>query len=191
MNAFYTTEELLSLGFQAVGESVLISRKCSIYQADKISLGHHVRIDDFTVLSGGSGIHIGSYVHIACFCGLFGGGGIHIGNFSTLSSRCAVYSVSDDFSGSSMTNPTVPIEFKSGLTCKPVRIGDHVVVGTNSTILPGVCLNEGVAIGAHTLIKENCDPWTIYAGNPARKLKDRNQNAKTQAEPLEEALKRT
>ncbi|CAN5739478.1 acyltransferase [soil metagenome] len=177
MNSFYTSEELRSIGFQSVGENVQVSRKCSIYQADKISLGNHVRIDDFTVLSGGSGIEIGSYVHIACFCGLFGGGGIRIGDFSGLSSRCVIYSVSDDFSGATLIGPVVPAKYR-GVVCKPVNIEDHVIIGTNSTVLPGVTIHEGVAIGAHSLIRNSCDRWSIYYGSPAKKIKSRNQTAK-------------
>jgi galactoside O-acetyltransferase len=182
---FYSVEELNNMNFASLGDDVQISRKCSIYQHSKIRLGNHVRIDDFTVLSGGMGLEIGNYVHIACFCALYGGGGISIGNYSTLSSRCAVYSVSDDFSGCSMTNPTVPLALKPGIINKRVTIAAHVVVGTNSTVLPGVTLHDGVAIGAHSLIKHDCDSWSIYAGSPARKLRVRSQIAGALASQLE------
>ena len=52
MNSFYSPEELKSLELKEYGENVLISRKCSIYGAENIRLGSHVRIDDFCVLSG-------------------------------------------------------------------------------------------------------------------------------------------
>ena len=63
MDSFYSPEELKALGLKEYGEDVRISRKCSIYGAGKISLGSHVRIDDFCLLSGK--ISLGSYVHIA------------------------------------------------------------------------------------------------------------------------------
>ena len=63
MDSFYSPEELKALGLKEYGEDVRISRKCSIYGAGNISLGSHVRIDDFCLLSGK--ISLGSYVHIA------------------------------------------------------------------------------------------------------------------------------
>jgi dTDP-4-amino-4,6-dideoxy-D-glucose acyltransferase len=178
----YSREELAGLGLASFGPDVHISRKASLYNPEAIALGNHVRIDDFTVLSGGSGITMGDYVHVACFTALYGAAGITIGSHATLSSRCAIYSVSDDYSGESLTNPTVPESWKPGLRAKPVKLGDHVIVGTNSTILPGVTLGEGAALGAHTLANKDCDPWTIYVGSPARILRARSQLAKTLAE---------
>ena len=63
MTSFYSEEELKSLGLKHYGKNVLISRKCSIYSAESISIGNHVRIDDFCILSGE--ITIGDYCHIS------------------------------------------------------------------------------------------------------------------------------
>ena len=112
MDSFYSPEELKALGLKEYGEDVRISRKCSIYGAGNISLGSHVRIDDFCLLSGK--ISLGSYVHIAAGAMLFGGSaGISFGDYSTISSRGAVYALSDDYSGRHMTNPMVPEEYLS------------------------------------------------------------------------------
>ena len=81
MSSFYSQEELRELGLKRYGENVLISRKSSIYQADKISIGSNVRIDDFCILSGE--IEIGNYVHIAAYTSLFAGdAGIRMEDFS-------------------------------------------------------------------------------------------------------------
>lgn len=45
----------------------------------------------------------------------------------------------------------------------------------NSVILPGAILSEDVAVGACSLVKRVCDPWSIYVGTPARKLRDRGK----------------
>ncbi|EAO54015.1 O-acetyltransferase (cell wall biosynthesis) [Bacillus thuringiensis serovar israelensis ATCC 35646] len=63
MNSFYSQEELKKIGFLSVGKNVLISKKASIYNPGAISIGNHVRIDDFCILSGK--ITIGSYSHIS------------------------------------------------------------------------------------------------------------------------------
>ncbi|PLR82609.1 galactoside O-acetyltransferase [Bacillus canaveralius] len=176
MLGFYSEEELKKIGFKHIGVNVKISDKSSIYFPETISIGNNVRIDDFCILTGGtSGINIGSYIHIAAFSAIFGsGGGVTLKDFSCLSSRVTLYSLSDDYSGHSLTNPTVPKEFL-GVEKGHILIEKHVVIGTNSTVLPGVTIGEGSAIGAHSLVKESLDPWGIYAGTPVRKIKNRKK----------------
>ena len=59
-----------------------------------------------------------------------------------------------------------------------VILEDYVSVGTGSTILPGVKLEEGVAVGAMSFVKHTLEGWKIYVGAPCRYVKDRNQNMK-------------
>ncbi len=54
----------------------------------------------------------------------------------------------------------------------------YVSVGTGSTILPGVKLEEGAAVGAMSFVKHTLEGWKIYVGAPCRYVKDRNQNMK-------------
>jgi galactoside O-acetyltransferase len=164
-----------AMGFAAVGDDVRISEWARFYGASRIALGNHVRIDDFCVLSAGrGGIRIGGHVHIAVYCSLIGQEEIVLGDFCNLSSRVSIYSSSDDYSGQTLTNPTVPDEFKN-VTHAPVRLGRHVIVGSGSVILPGVSIGQGVAIGALSLVKQDCDEFGIYAGNPARRIKERSR----------------
>lgn len=173
MTSFYSRSELLDLGFAELGEEVFISRKASVYGAGNIHIGNHVRIDDFTVLSGN--VSIGNYVHIAVFTALFGGNeGIFIQDFANLSARIAVYALSDDYSGEFMTNPMVPETYKNTLESR-VLIGKHAIIASGCTILPGVSLGEGCAIGAMSLVKKDVEPWTIAAGIPARYVKPRSR----------------
>ena len=173
--SFYTEAELQSFGFKFLGENVRLSTKASIYNASNISLGDNCRIDDFVVLSAGTGgIYIGSYVHVAVFSSLIGAGKILISDFGNISSRVAIYSSNDDYSGESMTNPCVPDKYKK-VTHDDVNIGKHVIVGCGAVILPGTNLDEGVAIGALSILKGNYASWGIYAGSPAKFIKPRKQ----------------
>lgn len=174
MDSFYSKEELEKLGFQKIGEEVLVSRKASIYGAGNMELGSHVRIDDFCFLSGK--ITIGNYVHISAFTSLVAGdAGIQIGDFSTASSRCMIYAISDDYSGEYMTNPMVMEEYRN-VEKKEVIIDKHVIIGTNTTVLPGVHMKEGAAIGAMCLVNKDIEEWTINVGIPCRKIKERSRN---------------
>jgi acetyltransferase-like isoleucine patch superfamily enzyme len=172
--AFYTREALKSIGFRSLGYNVLISDKASIYNADQIDIGDNSRIDDFCVLSGK--IRIGRNVHIAVFCNVAGGEkGVVLEDFSGLAYACQVFSQSDDYSGQTLTNPTVPDEFKKE-TKAPVIIGRHSIVGASSLILPGVTLAEGTAVGAMTMVTKDTESWSVYFGAPAKKIKDRQKD---------------
>lgn len=174
MNSFYSREELLEFGFKQVGEDVYVSRKASIYGASNISLGNHVRIDDFCILSGT--ITIGNYVHIAAFAALFAGdAGIVIEDFVCTSSRTVVYAITDDYSGAAMTNPMIPDEYRNVISEKVV-LKKHSLIGTSCCVLPGVIVGEGASVGSMSLINKSLEPWKIYVGIPCRAIKERKKD---------------
>lgn len=174
--AILSREAIERMGFASVGENVQISDLASFYGADRIALGNNVRIDDFCVLSAGlGGISIGQHVHVAVYSSLIGAGKITLSDFCNISSRVSIYSSSDDHSGNTMTNPTVPSEY-TGVKHADVFLGKHVLVFGGSVILPGVTLEDGVVIGALSLIKKDCQAFGIYAGNPARRIKERKRD---------------
>ena len=173
MTSFYSEDELNEIGFRSYGKNVQISRKASIYNAQKITLGDHVRIDDFCILSGE--ISIGNYVHIAAYSAIFGGSdGVKICDFANLSPRVTVYSVNDNYTGEAMAGPTIPDEYRK-VESEPVLIERHVLVGSTSVILPGVTLKEGSSFGSFSLINHDSEAWSVNIGIPFRKIKDRNQ----------------
>jgi len=175
-DSFYSRDELSRLGLADHGKDVRISRKASLYNPARIRCGSHVRIDDFAVLTAGDeGIELGSYVHIACFCALHGSSGIVMKDFTGLSARSVLYSESDDFTGESLTFPFFPLRFKPGYRKGRIVLDRHSIVGTNCTIMPGVVLAEGAAIGAHALVVDSCAAWTIYAGVPAKAIRPRSR----------------
>jgi dTDP-4-amino-4,6-dideoxy-D-glucose acyltransferase len=174
--AFLSDSQLAKMGFAAVGQNCLISDKASFYNPSNITIGHHVRIDDFCVLSAGDkGIELGNYIHIAVFCSLIGQELISMADYSGTSSRVAVYSSTDDFSGRHLTNPMVDDKFR-GVISEPVVFKKHALVGAGSVVLPGSTLNEGVAVGALSLVKGELSAYSIFAGVPARYIKDRDTN---------------
>ncbi|MFI5150580.1 MAG: acyltransferase [Bacteroidia bacterium] len=51
------------------------------------------------------------------------------------------------------------------------RIGNHVSIGSNATILP-VTVCDHAVIGAGAVVTKDITVPGVYAGNPARKIKD-------------------
>lgn len=172
--AYYTSEQLNQLGFKYVGKNVKISDKAAIYNYDQIEIGDNSRIDDFCVISGK--IKIGRNVHITPTCLVAGGiKGIVFEDFTTLAYGVKVFTQSDDYSGETMMNSTVPKEYKNEFM-KEVIIKKQSIVGAGSIIMPGVILEEGTTIGAMSLVLKSTTPWGIYFGIPAIRKKDRKKD---------------
>jgi len=172
MTSFYTEKELSEFGLKKVGKNVLISRKCSIYSPEKISIGDNVRIDDFCILSGE--ITLGSNIHIAAFCALYGAKGIEMEDYTGLSPRTTIFSAVDDFSGDYLISPMVPSQY-TNVTGGLVLIKRYAQIGAGCMVFPNLVISEGVAVGAMSLVTKNLEEWGIYAGVPAKRLKDRKK----------------
>ena len=174
METFYSREELEQIGFCSIGEDVKISKKTSIFGAENIRIGNHVRIDDYVYLSGN--ITFGNYIHISTGVVLYGGSfGIEFMDYSGLACRCAIHAHSDDYLGFFMTNPTLPEECRVVEGAKVV-IGKYVIVGSGTTILPGVSIGEGTSVGAMSLVRKSLKPWSVYTGNPCKRITYRRKD---------------
>lgn len=172
-NSFYSKEEIKEIGFAKVGENVMISKFARFYGVEKISIGNNVRIDDFCILSGN--ISLGNFIHISAFCALYGANGIELHDFSGLSPRTTVFSASDDFSGAYLIGPMISSDFRNVIGGK-VQVGKFSQVGANCIILPNLIIGEGVSIGSMSLINKNLEPWGVYAGIPAKLIKERKRD---------------
>ena len=53
---------------------------------------------------------------------------------------------------------------------KATRIGNHVSIGTNATVLP-VTIGDRVVVGAGSVVTHDLAEAGIYAGNPARLIR--------------------
>ena len=51
-----------------------------------------------------------------------------------------------------------------------IDIKDHVFIGANATVLPGVTIGEGAIVGACALVTKDIEPYTVYTGVPAKKM---------------------
>jgi len=183
--AYYTQEQLEKLNFKYIGKNVKISDKASIYNFEQISIDDNSRIDDFCVVSGK--VKIGKNVHIAPFCLVAGGEkGIVFEDFSGLAYQVQVFTQSDDYTGRTLTNPTIPEKYKNELK-KEIIIGRHSIVGAGSIVMPGTILAEGTSIGALSLVRKSTEEWSIYLGNPAKRIMRRKKDLlKLEKQYLEE-----
>lgn len=172
MNSFYSEDELSQIGLKKIGSNVKVSRFARFYSTENIEIGSNVRIDDFCILSGN--IILGNHIHISAYTVLYGQKGITLDDYSGLSPRCTIFSASDDFSGNYLIGPVHPID-KINMIGGPVSIGKYCQLGANCVVLPNITIHEGVVVGAMSLVTKTLQEWTIYAGIPAKKIKDRER----------------
>ncbi|MBT2738223.1 DapH/DapD/GlmU-related protein [Bacillus sp. ISL-7] len=64
----------------------------------------------------------------------------------------------------------------------PVVIGSEVMIGANSTILPGVTIGDGAIVSAGTLVHKDVPPGCFVGGNPMRLIYTKEELEKRWAE---------
>jgi len=172
--AYLSEYKLLNMGFKSLGRNVKVSEKASVYDCEQIEIGDDSRIDDFCVVSGK--VKIGSNVHITPQCLIAGGEpGLVIKDFVALAYGVKVFTQSDDYSGETLTNSTIPQKYKREFK-KQIVINKHVIIGAGSIIMPGVTIGVGAAVGANSLLLKPIREWVIVAGSPAKEIGKRKKN---------------
>lgn len=171
MQRFLDHGELASLGLRFIGRNVQVDRTAILINPSFISINDNCRIDAFVLITAGEeGVSIGRNVHIGASSQIFGSGGaVILEDFSGLSGRVSIYTLTEDFIGAYLANPTVSAEFRNVRTGSVV-LRRHSLLGCGSVVLPGVEMGCCSAAGALTLIRHSVEEGVVVAGNPAKKL---------------------
>ncbi|MBN2421479.1 acyltransferase [Candidatus Woesearchaeota archaeon] len=106
-------------------------------------------IGAFTVIDGSNGLEIGKECDISC--------GVHIYTHNTMK-RCVS---GKKFNSDGSINKDLTEK-------KPVKIGDHVAIGANAVIMPGVSIGNHCIIGACSVVTKNIPDYSFAAGAPAK-----------------------
>lgn len=106
----------------------------------------------------GKNLHIGSRTFFNSGCRFQDQGGIYIGDDVLIGHNVVIATL----------NHLPEPEKRSWLVPKPVRIGNKVWIGSNSTILPGVTIGDNAIIGAGSVVTKDIPANAVAVGNPAR-----------------------
>ncbi|MFC2138802.1 acyltransferase [Bacteroidota bacterium] len=168
-NIFFNRDELKSCG-----ENVIVGKTVRIRYPELVEIGNNVIIDDFTYISTQLKLH--DNVHISAGCKIIGGkkAFVEMKEFSTLAPNVVLSAGTDDYT-SGIATPLVPLEFKGNAIIGKIILNKHCIVGANSVVLPNVIFNEGACLGALSLANKELNEYTLYAGIPARLMKERNK----------------
>lgn len=153
-----------------ISKNAIISDKCDIEESirgSNIIIGDGVHIDSFVKIKpvGGTGdVIIGENTFINSGVVIYSGNGVCIGKNVLIAANCTLAAVNHEYH--SKFKRIVDQKFapsKGGIVIK-----DDVWIGANSVILDGSIIEEGVVVGAHSLIRGRLESYSIYAGNPLK-----------------------
>jgi acetyltransferase-like isoleucine patch superfamily enzyme len=144
---------------------------------DDINIGRNVSIGEFTTvwvinydknirnsaLVIGENTYIGEQNNIRA-----SGGKIKIGNNCLISQQVSIIASNHEHARNAVIRDQ-PWDTKKNF----VMIGNDVWIGCGVQILPGVTIGDGAIIGAGSVVIQDVEPYTVVAGVPARKIKDR------------------
>lgn len=89
---------------------------------------------------------------------------IILGTYSTVSQQAYLCGASHDYN-----DPNFPV------VSSPMTIGPYAWVCARATVQMGANLAEGSVLALGSIATKNLDPWSVYAGIPAKKIKNRNK----------------
>lgn len=139
---------LKRIGTTFVGDGYrIIQPNVCIYDADKLTLGERITINDNSYLECSGIVEIGSDVMI--------GHGVSI--------------LSNAHAFSDLETPMN----RQGETFGKITIGNNVWIGAKVTILDGVTIGEGAIIGAHSLVNKDVKPFEVVGGTPIHHIRTR------------------
>lgn len=121
------------------GKNLRIVGMCTLLDTDKITIGDYCSIGE------------GAYFHAM--------GGLSIGNNVIISRNVTIYTSNHNYHSKEY------IPFDNTHILKPVTINNHVWIGRNVCILPGVTIGEGAIIGMSAVITKDIPPLAIVVGN--------------------------
>jgi acetyltransferase-like isoleucine patch superfamily enzyme len=136
-----------------LGKNVTFDGKSGIKFAARFADRPTLTVGDHSGISGGCIITVGKQVTI----------GRHV--------RIASDVVITDCNG----HPAEPMARMQGApptdeSVRPVTIHDNVWIGRRAIILPGVTIGEGSIVSSGAIVMSDIAPYTVVAGNPARKI---------------------
>lgn len=159
--------------FKKIGTDVRVSNTAEITRPELIELGNHISIDMGVYMSVSA--TLGDYIHIAPHVCIIGGAvsKLIMEDFSAIAAGSKIICAGDDFTDGFLC-PFVPLQYRHVIN-ETITFKRFSAIGVNSVVMPGVTLAEGSVVGANSVLTYDTEPWTIYAGSPAKPIKARNK----------------
>jgi putative colanic acid biosynthesis acetyltransferase WcaF len=89
---------------------------------------------------------------------------VHMGTHAVVSQQAYICGATHDYN-----DPALPV------VSFPMRLGAYSWVCARASVGPGVNIGEGAILGLGSVATRDLEPWTVYAGAPAKKIKLRER----------------
>lgn len=167
--ASHGTGELRRELFRALGADVVFEPGVLVFHPENIAIGRNVYVGHNAVLKGyyQNLLSIGDHTWIGQGCFLHSAGGIAVGRAVGIGPMVKILTSEHD-----AEDCQIPVLF-SALRLLAVTLGDGCDIGIGATVLPGVTVGEGAIVGAGAVVTRDVPAYEVWAGNPARKIRDR------------------
>lgn len=129
----------------------------------KIGMGSEINMDLY--LFEPQRITIGDNSHLNRGCFIDGRGGVKIGSNVSISHNVSLVTGSHRVNSKTFAGDQGPI-----------IIEDYVWIGLNAIILKDVTIKKGAVVAAGAIVTKDVEEYTIVAGNPAKKMGERQRN---------------
>ncbi len=138
----------------------------------KVIVKGGVQIDSFVKIKcvGGTGdVRIGENSFINSGVVIYTGNGVVVGRHALIAANCTLAPVNHGFR---LKNKLI-VEQRFTDSKGGIVIEDDVWLGAGTVVLDGARIGRGVVIGTCPLVRGELEPYGIYAGNPLRKIGER------------------
>lgn len=112
----------------------------------------------------GPNVHVGRETFIHRELMIQGSGDVKIGEFVAIGPRCILTTVAHEYEDYRRRGGPI--------TTQPIAIEDGCWLGAGVIVLGGAAIGRGCVIAAGAVVNRDCTPHGLYAGVPARRVKD-------------------
>ncbi|MBI2139416.1 acyltransferase [Candidatus Woesearchaeota archaeon] len=137
------------LALRKCGEGLLMKPFATILFPERVSLGNHVSINEYSLLDGDGELAVGDFTRISAHVKII----THILSFE---------------------KKDVPLKLQEKRK-KGVTVGKDVLLGAGCTLLPGITIGDGAIIGAGAVVTKDVRAFAIMAGVPAKEIGERGK----------------
>ena len=125
-----------------------LGRKCRIYPKARVWAPWNLVCEDVVAIADEAIIYNPSLIYLA--------------SHSIVSQQAYLCGATHDYNDATFR-----------LVSAPIRIGAYAWICARATVHPGVIVAEGAVLGLGAIATRNLEAWSVNAGVPARKIKDR------------------
>ena len=177
------------MGPNVIDKLKYCGKNVKIYDLAKICNPQWAEIDDgcmifdYAFMDARGGLKVGKCSIFAWHCLIEGGCKITIGDRVLIGPGAKLMGSPYNYNGVFVSQALPDEAFD--INIQDITIGDDAYICAGAVILPGVTIGEGAVVGANSVVDRNLKPWTIYHGNPVKKVGMREKPTEASMKAIE------